>query len=88
MQQIWLALIIGLILGWLIEWLIDWRYWRKHVAALRTENALLRRQLDELHAPKSAPFVPESSSPPAGPSPSAGASTLSSGATTAAAPAE
>ena len=88
MQQIWLALIIGLILGWLIEWLIDWRYWRKHVAALRAENALLRRQLDELYAQNSALLVPASSSPPADPSPSAGASALSSGATTAAAPAE
>ncbi len=45
MQQIWLALIIGLILGWIIEWLIDWRYWRKSIAALRAENAELRRQL-------------------------------------------
>lgn len=47
MQEFVVALLIGLILGWIIEWLIDWRYWRPTVAALRKENAALRRQLEE-----------------------------------------
>ena len=45
MQDFFVALFIGLILGWLIEWLIDWRVWRPQMAALRQENAELRRQL-------------------------------------------
>ena len=88
MQQIWLALIIGLILGWLIEWLIDWRYWRRHLTALRNENALLRRQLDELHVSKSASFVSASSSPAAKTSSSADASAFPADATTTAVPTE
>lgn len=47
MQEFVVALLIGLILGWIIEWLIDWRYWRPTVAALRKENAALRRQMEE-----------------------------------------
>lgn len=46
MQDVLIALFVGLILGWIIEWLIDWRYWRPTVAALRQENAQLRRQLE------------------------------------------
>ncbi len=60
MQQIWLALIIGLILGWIIEWLIDWRYWRRSIAALRAENAELRRQLAAYAAAPAA--IPPASS--------------------------
>jgi hypothetical protein len=62
MQQIWLALIIGLIIGWIIEWLIDWRYWRKSIAALRAENAELRRQLAASAVAESAPNPPVSPS--------------------------
>jgi hypothetical protein len=51
MQDFFVALFIGLILGWLIEWLIDWRVWRPQFAALRRENAELRRQLATLTAP-------------------------------------
>jgi hypothetical protein len=47
------ALFIGLILGWLTEWLIDWRVWRPQLAALRQENAELRRQLAAQSAPDS-----------------------------------
>lgn len=62
MQQVWLALIIGLIIGWLIEWLIDWRYWRKNAAALRAENAELRRRLAAYEAAAS-PGSPAAAEP-------------------------
>jgi len=55
MQDFFVALFIGLILGWLIEWLIDWRVWRREFAALRQENAELRRQLSALTAPDAPP---------------------------------
>ncbi|HHY54016.1 MAG TPA: LapA family protein [Chloroflexi bacterium] len=55
MQDFFVALFIGLILGWLIEWLIDWRVWRPQFAALRRENAELRRQLAALTAPDHPP---------------------------------
>jgi hypothetical protein len=51
MQDFFVALFIGLILGWLIEWLIDWRVWRPQMAALRQENAELRKQLAAQSAP-------------------------------------
>jgi hypothetical protein len=69
MQQIWLALLVGLILGWVIEWLIDWRYWRRSVAALRAENAELRRQLAVHTAAHPAP------TPDIAPAPGAAAAT-------------
>lgn len=55
MQDFFVALFIGLILGWLIEWLIDWRIWRPQLAALRQENADLRRQIAALTAPDAPP---------------------------------
>lgn len=55
MQDFFVALFIGLIVGWLIEWLIDWRVWRPQFAALRQENAELRRQLAALTAPDTLP---------------------------------
>ncbi|HAJ35627.1 MAG TPA: hypothetical protein DCL15_08025 [Chloroflexi bacterium] len=57
MQDFFVALFIGLIVGWLIEWLIDWRVWRPQFAALRQENAELRRQLAALTAPDHLPAV-------------------------------
>lgn len=63
MQQVWLALIIGLIIGWLIEWLIDWRYWRKNAAALRAENAELRRRLAAYEAGASSESAPAPAEP-------------------------